>query len=91
MVAGSLEIWAWASSGVHSTGGVARIFQWGEGWRIHIVSNRGYSLPVSSFCHRNNVGCLVIRRLTNGGGGGACHGHARTPLATPLSQMKSSG
>ena len=37
---------------------------------------------VMAFSPWNIVGCLLNKRLTNGGGGGG-HGHPRTPLATP--------
>ena len=54
--------------------GVARIFQKGGGGG-HTVSN----IIVMAFSPRNIVGCLLKKRLTEGG-----HGHPRTPLATPL-------
>ena len=45
--------------------GVARIFQRGG----HTESYRGYSPD----CHLNIVGCLLSKRLTEGGGGVTCN------------------
>ena len=63
---------------IHSTMGVARIFQRGGG---HTDSYRGYS----SDCHLNIVSCLLTRRLTKGGS----QAPQDPPLATPMHSTSS--
>ena len=60
--------------------GVARIFQ-GGGGGVTRCQNEATCQIVMSFLPPV-VGCLLKTWLTKGGGG--CHGHPRTPLATPL-------